>query len=186
MVEMDPGYHKKLVKSTKYLWAFQAREFFLRYLSSISSHFHPTPTSSLLSSDCSQASAGEPLPGPSLPAPSCAHGCRFCRANREELCMHSGSLVTDSPRDFWRASACSWSSIRLACWRSASLSSAVCLLGNRQGGGTSGLNERSFELVWLDEWMRETLLWRCPLKKCSYWPIHINGTTTDTLQMMNG
>lgn len=57
-----------------------------------------------------------------------AQGWRFCRAYKEELCEHSGSKPADSLRDLWRASACSCRISRLACWRSASLSSAVCLL----------------------------------------------------------
>ena len=59
---------------------------------------------------------------------SSAQGCRFCRAYREELWAHSGSDTADSPRDFWRADCCSCRMSRLACWRSASRSSAVCLL----------------------------------------------------------
>lgn len=59
---------------------------------------------------------------------SSAQGCRFCRAYREELWAHSGSDTADSLRDFWRADCCSCRMRRLACWRSASLSSAVCLL----------------------------------------------------------
>lgn len=59
---------------------------------------------------------------------SSAQGWRFCRAYREELWAHSGSDTADSLRDFWRADCCSCRMRRLACWRSASLSSAVCLL----------------------------------------------------------
>lgn len=146
MVEMDPGtvgYHEKLVWTpVNTYWCFRkqslssVKAWGISSASRVSrSNTQHQPRLSSGCSGCSQASAGAPpFPAPSLPAPSCAHGCRFCRANREELCMHSGSLDTDSPRDFWRASACSWSSIRLACCRSASLSSAVCLLGNRQEG----------------------------------------------------
>lgn len=59
---------------------------------------------------------------------SSSHGCRFCSANSDELCRHSGSGWIDSFRDFWKASCCSCSISRLACCRSASRSSAVCRL----------------------------------------------------------
>lgn len=82
----------------------------------------------------------QPCPGhtragtrPIFAASSEAHGCRFCRANREELWMQSGSDGTESLKDFWKASCCSWIISRLACWRSASLSSAVCRLATKTG-----------------------------------------------------
>lgn len=52
-------------------------------------------------------------------------GCRFCRANNELFCRHSGSGVTGWLMVFWKASCCSCMRIRLACCRSASRSSAV-------------------------------------------------------------
>jgi len=92
---------------------------------------HPSPSKkknenviSLLSSGA-HTSAVTP---PSLPLSSLAQGCRFCRANSEELWMQSGSDGTESLKDFWKASCWSWIISRLACWRSASLSSAVCRL----------------------------------------------------------
>lgn len=59
-------------------------------------------------------------------------GCRFCRANRELFCRHSGSGVTGWLMVFWKASCCSCMRIRLACCRSASRSSAVCRLQRQQ------------------------------------------------------
>lgn len=59
---------------------------------------------------------------------SSSQGCRFCSANSDELCRHSGSGWIDSFSDFWKASCCSCSINRLACCRSASRSSAVCRL----------------------------------------------------------
>ncbi|TNN48791.1 hypothetical protein EYF80_041030 [Liparis tanakae] len=53
------------------------------------------------------------------------HGCRFCRANSELFCRHSGSGVSGWLMVFWKASCCSCMRIRLACCRSASRSSAV-------------------------------------------------------------
>lgn len=55
-------------------------------------------------------------------------GCRFCKANRELFCKHSGSGVTGWLMVFWKASCCSCMRILLACCRSASRSSAVCRL----------------------------------------------------------
>lgn len=91
---------------------------------------HPSPSKknenviSFLSSG-THTSAVTP---PSLPLSSLAQGCRFCRANSDELWMQSGSDGTESVKDFWKASCWSWIMSRLACWRSASLSSAVCRL----------------------------------------------------------
>lgn len=59
---------------------------------------------------------------------SSSQGCRFCRAKSDELCRQSGSGWMESLRLFWKASCCSCSMSRLACCRSASLSSAVCRL----------------------------------------------------------
>ncbi|KAG9327882.1 hypothetical protein JZ751_018423 [Albula glossodonta] len=44
-----------------------------------------------------------------------ARGWRFWRANREELWMQSGSAGSESLRDFWNASCCSWIISRFAC-----------------------------------------------------------------------
>lgn len=55
-------------------------------------------------------------------------GCRFCKANSELFCKHSGSGVTGWLMVFWKASCCSCMRILLACCRSASRSSAVCRL----------------------------------------------------------
>lgn len=59
---------------------------------------------------------------------SSSQGCRFCRANSDELCRQRGSGWMESLRLFWKASCCSCSMSRLACCRSASRSSAVCRL----------------------------------------------------------
>lgn len=64
---------------------------------------------------------------------SSAQGCRFCRAYKEELCRQSGSGCSGWLSVFWKASCWSCSISRLACCRSASLSSAVCLLRGRHG-----------------------------------------------------
>ena len=96
-----------------------------------------------------------PVTVPSLLPSSEAQGCRFCRANREELWMQSGSDGTESLRDFWKASC--WSCIisRLACCRSASRSSAVCRLAKSRERESRGRGEGCFvrkEILW-SNWM---------------------------------
>ena len=87
---------------------------------------------------------------------SSAQGCRFCSAYREELCAHSGSVTADSPRDFWRADCCSCRMSRLACWRSASLSSAVCLL--EEGEEEFNLNKLIIDTLFINKkWGRMKL-----------------------------
>lgn len=65
-------------------------------------------------------------------------GWRFCRAKREELWTQMGSAWMGWLMVFWKASCCSCMRMRFACCRSASRSSAVCLLGERQPSGGPG------------------------------------------------
>lgn len=65
-------------------------------------------------------------------------GWRFCRAKREELWTQMGSAWMGWLMVFWKASCCSCIRMRFACCRSASRSSAVCLLGERQPSGGPG------------------------------------------------
>lgn len=60
-----------------------------------------------------------------------AQGCRFCRAKSEALCIQRGSCCSGCPRLFGKGSGWRCSINRLACWRSASRSSAVCRLLER-------------------------------------------------------
>lgn len=60
-----------------------------------------------------------------------AQGCRFCRAKSEALCKQRGSCCSGCPRLFGKGSDWRCSINRLACWRSASRSSAVCRLLER-------------------------------------------------------
>lgn len=68
-------------------------------------------------------------------------GCRFCSANRELFCRHSGSGVTGWLMVFWKASCCSCMRILLACCRSASRSSAVCRLQRQETAAVSARRE---------------------------------------------
>lgn len=66
-------------------------------------------------------------------------GWRFWRAKREELWTQMGSAWMGWLMVFWKASCCSCMRMRFACCRSASRSSAVCLLGEREWlGGVWG------------------------------------------------
>lgn len=69
-------------------------------------------------------------------------GWRFWRAKREELWTQMGSAWMGWLMVFWKASCCSCMRMRFACCRSASRSSAVCLLGERERlGGPGGAKE---------------------------------------------
>lgn len=62
-------------------------------------------------------------------------GWRFWRAKREELWTQMGSAWMGWLIVFWKASCCSCMRMRFACCRSASRSSAVCLLGESAVSG---------------------------------------------------
>lgn len=69
-------------------------------------------------------------------------GWRFWRAKREELWTQMGSAWMGWLMVFWKASCCNCMRMRFACCRSASRSSAVCLLGEREPlGGLGGAKE---------------------------------------------
>lgn len=80
-------------------------------------------------------------------------GWRFWRAKREELWTQMGSAWMGWLMVFWKASCCNCMRMRFACCRSASRSSAVCLLGEREPLGGPGKQRkgvsREVKLCWV-------------------------------------